>query len=81
MPNGECSFSNFYVGSKGENFDIKSKDAGIYQPMICVFDVLLFNGQVLTNRTLRERRRILEDVFEPVEGRIVISEYTEKSTR
>jgi len=70
------------IGSKGENFDIKSlTTASGYQPMMCVFDILECNGQVVSNRTLRERRLVLDDLFNPIEGRIMLSEYSEKRTR
>jgi ATP-dependent DNA ligase len=70
-------------GSKGENFDIKSREVGAagYQPMLCVFDILYLNGEVLVNRPLRERRSKLADVFNPVEGRLALSDITEKSTK
>ena len=49
--------------------------------MLCVFDLLYLNGKVLANLPLRERRLKLADVFSPVEGRIMLSEFSEKSTR
>ena len=50
--------------------------------MLCVFDILALNGCVLSNKPLRERKRVLdEDVFTPVEGRIVLSTYKEGSTK
>ncbi|ELU10753.1 hypothetical protein CAPTEDRAFT_17890 [Capitella teleta] len=70
------------LGSKGEGFDIKSKDIADYQPMLCVFDILAMNGKVLSNKSLRERKRILDnDVFNPLEGRLVLSEYKEARTK
>ena len=69
------------AGSKGEQFDIKSKDLKRYQPMMFVFDILLHNGRVLTNQPLRERRKILDRLFEPVEGRIQLSEVEEGTTQ
>ena len=62
-------------GSKGENFDIKATVIKDYQPMLCVFDILMLNGKVLSNKTLQERKEVLNDVFNPVEGRIKLSEY------
>lgn len=75
--------SHFYfsIGSKGEGFDIKSSKLEGYQPMLCVFDILLLNDEVLTNKSLRDRRKILADVFNPVEGRICLSEYKEGQTK
>jgi len=74
---------DLFLASKGENFDIKSRDGTRtgYQPMMCVFDLLLLNGEVLTNQPLRQRRRKLADVFRPVEGRLISSYFSEKSTR
>ena len=74
---------DLFSASKGENFDIKSRDVTAvgYQPMLCVFDLLLLNGEVLTNQPLRQRRQRLADVFRPVEGRLLLSDFTEKSTK
>ena len=69
------------VGSKGENFDIKSKDLVEYQPMFCVFDILLLNDNVLSNKSLKERKKILPNVFIPVKGRIMLSEVKEGRTK
>ena len=52
-----------------------------YQPCVMVFDVLLFNGRVLTNLPLRERLTYLEKTVIPVEGRIQISEHKEARTK
>uniref|UniRef100_A0A2C9JHQ7 DNA ligase n=1 Tax=Biomphalaria glabrata TaxID=6526 RepID=A0A2C9JHQ7_BIOGL len=71
-------------GTKGEQFDIKSRDVlerTGYQPCVQVFDVLLLNDKVLTNTPLRERLSLIDDVFTPVEGRIVKSVYKEALTR
>lgn len=65
-------------GTKGEQFDIKSRDVldrSGYQPCLQVFDILLLNDRVLTNCPLNERLPLLEDVFSPVEGRIIRSAY------
>ncbi|KAL8610583.1 hypothetical protein ACOMHN_006302 [Nucella lapillus] len=70
-------------GTKGEQFDIKSRDvveAKGYQPCLMVFDVLLYNGRVLSNLPLRERLTYLEKVVIPVVGRIQISEHKEART-
>ena len=52
-----------------------------YQPMMCVFDILLLNGKVLSGKTLRERKQELADIFTPVEGRIQLSAYKEGRTK
>ncbi|XP_005097120.1 DNA ligase 4 [Aplysia californica] len=70
-------------GTKGEQFDIKSRDCVErtgYQPCVQVFDVLLLNDRVLTNTPLRDRLPLLEDVFTPVKGRIIRSVYTSANT-
>ncbi len=66
-----------FSASKGENFDIKSANQDKYQPMLCVFDILLLNDEVLSNKPLRQRKEILKKVFEHTEGTIIISETTE----
>lgn len=71
-----------FSGYKGQNLDMKSKenDQG-FQPMICVFDILLLNGEVLSNKTLKERKKLLSQVFTPVKGRIILSEFREARTK
>ena len=72
------------AGTKGEQFDIKSCDVievKGYQPCVVVFDVLLFNGRVLTNLPLRQRLTYLHKVLEPVPGRIQLSEHKEAHTK
>ena len=62
--------------------DMKSAHTDGFQPMICVFDILLLNGTVLSNRPLHERKACLhKDVLTPVGGRIVLSEYHEARTK
>uniref|UniRef100_T1JBC6 DNA ligase n=1 Tax=Strigamia maritima TaxID=126957 RepID=T1JBC6_STRMM len=59
------------IGSKGENFDVKSlKDDKEYQPCFCVFDVVMYNGSVLTNLPFSERIKCLNNLFTPLEGRL-----------
>ncbi|XP_025109281.1 DNA ligase 4-like isoform X2 [Pomacea canaliculata] len=70
-------------GSKGEQFDIKSRDvveAKGYQPCVMVFDILLYNDHVLTNLPLRQRLEYLEKVIVPVDGRILLSQHKEART-
>ncbi|XP_064626451.1 DNA ligase 4-like [Lineus longissimus] len=63
------------LGSKGENFDIKStKEMENYHPCYCVFDVLMLNGKVWSNKPLTERLEALVEIFNPVEGRIFLAE-------
>jgi DNA ligase-4 len=71
----------FSLGSKGENFDIKSKELYDYQPCYCVFDVLMLNGQVWSNKPLSERLDAVEEIFNPVEGRIFLAERRKGRTK
>jgi len=62
--------------------DMKSIHNDGFQPMICVFDVLLLNDKVLSNKPLHERKAFLQnEVFTPIEGRIVLSEFKEARTK
>lgn len=70
-----------FVGSKGEQFDIKSTNLTMYQPMMFVFDILLYNDCVLSNKPLRERCKVLSDVFVAIEGRIKVSDIKEGTTK
>ncbi|XP_050403534.1 DNA ligase 4 [Patella vulgata] len=67
-------------GTKAEKFDIKSKELAEtkgYQACLQVFDILLYNDKVLTNLPLRERLKYIEKVFNPTEGRLLISSVKE----
>lgn len=48
------------------------KEGNRYQSCFCVFDILLYNGEVLTNKPLIARLEILEKIIEPEEGTIII---------
>lgn len=51
------------------NTDVKNlKDTSLYRPCFCVFDILLCNGQVLTNKPLNYRLEKLKEVVTPLEG-------------
>ena len=39
-----------------------------------VYDILLVNDKVLTNKPLRERAKILRDVIHPIPGRVQFSD-------
>ena len=74
----------YLLGTKAEQFDVKSKDlmeSKGYQPCLNVFDILLYNDKVLTNLPLRERLSYIERVFNPIEGRIMVSKVTEARTK
>ncbi|PIK62711.1 putative DNA ligase 4 [Apostichopus japonicus] len=68
--------------SKGENFDVKAlRDEEGIQVCYCVFDILMFNGEKLANRPVRERLTYLKKVFHPVPGRFQIVEQKQASTK
>ena len=69
------------TGTKGQQFDIKSMDTRDYQPMMCVFDVLMINDKVLSNKTLTERKEALKDVFNAIPGRIILSQCSKGKTK
>lgn len=51
------------------NIDVKKLRIGnVHQPCFCVFDIIYYNDQVLTNQPLEKRLNILNTVFEPLEG-------------
>ena len=56
-------------------------DTREYQPMLCVFDVLMLNGKVLSNRPLRERKERIHDVFNAAPGRLIVSEVKTGKTK
>ncbi|XP_076100664.1 DNA ligase 4-like isoform X2 [Mytilus galloprovincialis] len=66
--------------TKAMNTDIKRQQQEGLQPCLHVFDIVLLNDKVLTNQPLTERLKILKTVFEPVEGRILLSEHKEART-
>ncbi|KAL1137893.1 hypothetical protein AAG570_009588 [Ranatra chinensis] len=57
--------------TKGANYDVKKLRFGKKQPCFCVFDILMLNGEVLTNKPLKDRLRILnEEVLEALNAAI-----------
>lgn len=56
------------------NFDVKTlKKDSKHQVCFCVFDMLLLNGEVLTNNTLQSRINRLKSVVVPKEGVLILS--------
>jgi DNA ligase-4 len=53
-----------------DEYDVKSnKRVGEeIQTCFCVFDVLYFNGDVLTNKTLKERLEYMQKAFDEIDG-------------
>ncbi len=75
------SMSTCVAASKGENVDIKSVHLTAYQPMLCVFDILMLNDEVLSNKPLKQRKEVLKTVFEPVDGTMILSDWKEGRTK
>lgn len=62
---------NFFK-SKGPNFDVKHlREGDLHRPCFCVFDVLMLNGEILTNKPLEDRINVLNKLFSPLEGVIM----------
>lgn len=56
----------------GQNVDVKSlPSSGAVIPCFCAFDVLLFNGKVVTNLPLKERVPLLDRIFKDTSGVIL----------
>lgn len=63
------------------NIDVKKLRIGnVHQPCFCVFDIIYYNNQILTNQPLEKRLNILNTVFEPLEG-IFIRTTQQKATK
>ena len=52
-----------------------------YEPLYIVFDMLYYNGQVLTNKALSERRSLLQEVLKPLPHRLLLSQAALKHTK
>ncbi|CAF1107169.1 unnamed protein product [Rotaria magnacalcarata] len=64
------------IHSKGDSFDCKSIQASDsqLQPCFIVFDILMYNDEILTNKPMNERFQYLhKKILEPIEGRIIFS--------
>lgn len=71
------------IGTKGQNFDVKTlvADDPDYQPCFFVFDILLYNGTVLSNLPLNKRLEHLNGLFVPLEGRFMSTPQRTSSTK
>lgn len=68
--------------SKGENADIQAMEPdGDYGPCLCIFDILLYNGIVLSNKPLQERVAYIKRTFNQVENKIRFTEQKSVSTK
>jgi DNA ligase 1 len=54
--------------------DVKAEDVKV---KVCVFafDILFYNGEPTVKKSLRERRELLHQAFEPVEGEFAFAQY------
>lgn len=67
-------------GRIGKEVDVKRlTPGGAYRPCFCVFDILMLNGNVLTNKPFQERTECLKKIFTPLEG--VIMETPQKCVK
>lgn len=68
--------------SKGSHADVRSlNENSSLQPCFVAFDILFINGQVVTNKPLQERVKLLEECLKEKPGRIQISRRQTGSTR
>lgn len=68
--------------SKGENADIQAMEPdGDYGPCLCIFDILLYNGIVLSNKPLQERVAYIKRTFNQVDNKIRFTEQKSVSTK
>jgi DNA ligase-4 len=70
-------FGHLKTHAKAHREDMNSPLA---RPLFRVFDCLYLNGEVLTDFTLRDRRRALDQSVKSVERRLEIHPYTEATT-
>ena len=54
--------------------DVKSEDVKVHA-CVFAFDLLFYNGEPTVKKTLRERRELLHEAFEPVEGEFAFAQY------
>jgi DNA ligase-1 len=54
--------------------DVKTSEVTV-QVCVFAFDMLFYNGEPLVQRPFRERRELLHQAFEPVEGQFAFAQY------
>lgn len=54
--------------------DVKEEDIKV-KVCIFAFDMLFYNGEATVKKTLRERRALLHEAFEPVEGEFAFAQF------
>lgn len=68
--------------AKGESADIQAMEPdGDYGPCLCIFDILLYNGIVLSNKPLQERVAYIKKTFNQVDNKIRFTEQKSVSTK
>ncbi len=70
---GWNSEENMFMTCSKTQVDIKSRYTGSIYPCYCVFDILLYNDVVLTNKPLKERLEYLNKALREKEDRIVLA--------
>lgn len=61
-------------GSKGMHFDVKNLTVNsIHQPCLVVFDIILLNDEVLTDKPLSDRLKILNSTITSKTGVLILS--------
>ncbi|XP_048509879.1 DNA ligase 4 isoform X2 [Athalia rosae] len=69
-------------GSKGMSFDVKKMTTNsAHQPCFIAFDVIMHNEQLLVDKPLTERLKVLETAFNEEEGVLIRSETATISTK
>ncbi|XP_008556611.2 DNA ligase 4 [Microplitis demolitor] len=64
-------------GSKAMSFDVKKLTfKSVFQPCLMVFDIILYNDQLVVNLPLKERLKIIETAFTPKDGVLMRSKNT-----
>lgn len=65
-----------YFTQKGSDVDVKKLrlDNPNHCPCYVAFDVLFYNGEILIEKPLQQRFRILKTILKPIEGAVVVPE-------
>lgn len=64
------------------SYDVKNfKNDSTHRPCFCVFDILLYNDKILTNKPLKERLKVIDDLIIDIEGVIMKSKRINTQTK
>ncbi|XP_076165211.1 DNA ligase 4 isoform X3 [Ptiloglossa arizonensis] len=70
------------LGSKGMNFDVKKlSENSHHQPCFIAFDIIMYNDDLLDNKSYEERLRILKNAFKEEEGHLMLCKSVKISKR